>query len=65
MKNQNAIVVTRIPRDLVKGLKRIEAAEHTDRSTTVRNLLRQAMQHWDLDWQVPIANFSLILTRFE
>jgi predicted HTH domain antitoxin len=50
MKNTNAIVGTRIPRDLVKGLERIEAAEHTDRSTTVRNLLTLAIQRWNMDY---------------
>jgi predicted HTH domain antitoxin len=34
----------------VKELERIEAAEHTDRSTTVRNLLTQAIQHWNMEY---------------
>jgi hypothetical protein len=40
MKQQSAMVGTQLPKSLVKELKRIEEAEHTDRSTTVRNLLQ-------------------------
>ena len=50
MKNQHYMVGTRIPKNLVKELERIEKAEHTDRSTTVRNLLTQAIQHWNMDY---------------
>jgi predicted HTH domain antitoxin len=46
---QHTMVGTRLPKDLVKELERIEAAEHTDRSTTVRNLLQRAIQQWNLD----------------
>ncbi len=44
------MVGTRLPKNLVKELERIEAAEHTDRSTTVRNLLTSAIQQWNLDY---------------
>jgi predicted HTH domain antitoxin len=50
MKQQNAMVGTRLPKSLVKELKRIEEAEHTDRSTTVRKLLQNAIQQWNLNY---------------
>jgi predicted HTH domain antitoxin len=50
MKNQHFMVGTRLPKDLMKELERIEETEHTDRSTTVRNLLVQAIQQWNLDY---------------
>ncbi len=46
---QNSIVGARLPKNLVKELERIEEAEQTDRSTTVRKLLTQAIQHWNLE----------------
>jgi len=50
MKQQNAMVGTRLPKSLVKELKLIEEAEHTDRSTTVRNLLTNAIRQWNLNY---------------
>jgi predicted HTH domain antitoxin len=43
------MVGARIPKTLVKELERIERAEQTDRSTTVRKLLARAIQDWNLE----------------
>ena len=46
---QECMVGARIPKTLVKALERIERAEETDRSTTVRKLLTRAIQDWNLE----------------
>jgi len=46
---QDYMVGARIPKTLVKELERIERAEETDRSTTVRKLLTRAIQDWNLE----------------
>lgn len=46
---QEYMVGARIPRSLVRELERIEQAEQTDRSTTVRKLLTRAIQEWNLE----------------
>jgi len=63
MKQHNAIVGTRLPKDLVKELERIEAAEHTDRSTTVRNLLTSAIQQWNMDYARQYAQGRLSMAK--
>lgn len=44
-----AIVGTRLPKDLVRDLEQIERIEQSDRSTTVRKLLSRAIDQWKLD----------------
>ena len=44
------IVGTRLPRGLVQDLEQIERIEQSDRSTTVRRLLSQAIDQWKLDY---------------
>jgi predicted HTH domain antitoxin len=46
---QEYMVGARVPKTLVKELERIERAEETDRSTTVRKLLTRAIQDWNLE----------------
>ncbi len=46
---QDYMVGTRIPKELVKELERIERAEQTDRSTTLRRLLSRAVREWNLE----------------
>jgi hypothetical protein len=46
---QECMVGARTPKTLVKDLERIERAEETDRSTTVRKLLTRAIQDWNLE----------------
>ena len=48
MKN-DYIVGTRLPKNRVRDLERIEQAEQADRSTTVRKLLANAIDQWKLD----------------
>jgi predicted HTH domain antitoxin len=43
------MIGTRLPRELVRELERIERTEHTDRSTTVRKLLGNAVGQWKLE----------------
>ena len=50
---QECMVGARIPKTLVKALERIERAEETDRSTTVRKLLTRAIQDWNLSTTRP------------
>ncbi len=42
------MVGTRLPIELLRALEMIEAVEQTDRSTTVRKLLRKAIGEWKL-----------------
>ena len=42
-------VGTRLPSELVRGLKLIEDVEQSDRSTTVRRLLSKAIRQWKLE----------------
>ena len=49
MKNEH-MIATRLPKDLVQELERIERIEHDDRSTTVRKLLARAIGEWKLDY---------------
>ena len=44
------IVGTRLPKGLVQDLEQIERIEQSDRSTTVRRLLSQAIDQWKLDY---------------
>ncbi len=48
MKNDQ-MVGTRLPMDLVRELELIEGVEQSDRSTTVRRLLSNAIGQWKLD----------------
>lgn len=43
------MVGTRLPDTVVRDLEAIEQVEQSDRSTTVRKLLTQAIQDWKLD----------------
>jgi predicted HTH domain antitoxin len=43
------MVGTRLPNDLVRDLETIEQVEQSDRSTTVRKLLYQAVRAWKLE----------------
>ena len=43
------MVGTRLPRDLVPELERIEHTEQSDRSTTVRKLLARAIAEWKIE----------------
>ena len=49
MKNEY-MVGTRLPKELVKELERIERIEHADRSTTLRKLLTSAVGAWKLSY---------------
>lgn len=46
---QEHMIGTRLPNARVKDLEQIEAIEQTDRSTTVRKLLANAIDQWKLD----------------
>ena len=46
----DTMIGTRLPKDLVRELERIERTEHTDRSTTVRKLLANAVRQWKLEY---------------
>lgn len=46
MNSKEQLVASRLPDDLVQDLELIERWEQTDRSTTVRKLLRQAIGDW-------------------
>ena len=46
---KDQMVGARIPLDLVRELELIENVEQSDRSTTVRRLLSQAIQQWKLE----------------
>jgi predicted HTH domain antitoxin len=48
MKREKTIA-SRIPEDLESDLRRIEEAEHLDRSSTVRRLLYRAIRDWKLE----------------
>ncbi len=43
------MVGTRLPEELVHDLERIEDAEQSDRSATVRKLLSRAVRDWKLE----------------
>ena len=43
------MVGTRLPYELVRDLEKIEGAEQSDRSTTVRKLLYKAISEWKLE----------------
>ncbi len=43
------MVGTRLPRELVRDLEKIESTEQSDRSTTVRKLLYKAIAEWKLE----------------
>lgn len=44
------MVGTRLPKELVRDLEKIEGVEQSDRSTTVRKLLHRAIQDWKLEY---------------
>jgi len=46
----DTMIGTRLPKDLVRELERIERTEHADRSTTVRKLLANAVRQWKLEY---------------
>ena len=48
MRNEQ-MIGARVPSGLVRDLESIEAAEQSDRSTTVRKLLVRAVQEWKLE----------------
>jgi predicted HTH domain antitoxin len=43
------MVGARLPPELVRGLELIEGVEQSDRSTTLRRLLSQAIRDWKLE----------------
>ena len=43
------MIASRVPPDLVADLRRIEEAEHLDRSTAVRRLLYSAVREWKME----------------
>lgn len=43
------LIASRIPLDLVEDLKKLEEAEHIDRSTAVRRLLYAGIQEWKME----------------
>lgn len=43
------MVGARLPQELVRGLELIEGVEQSDRSTTLRRLLSQAIRDWKLE----------------
>ena len=58
------MVGTRIPLELVRELELIENVEQSDRSTTVRRLLSQAIRQWKLEHYVRLyADGKLTLAR--
>ena len=58
------MVGARIPLDLVRELELIENVEQSDRSTTVRRLLSQAIQQWKLEHYVRLyGDGKLTLAR--
>ena len=58
------MVGARIPMDLVRELELIENVEQSDRSTTVRRLLSQAIQQWKLEHYVRLyGDGKLTLAR--
>ena len=44
------LVGARLPEALIKGLKRVEEIEQTDRSTTLRKLLSRAIEDWNKEY---------------
>lgn len=44
------MVASRLPEELVCDLEMIERSEQTDRSTTVRKLLRTAIEQWKREY---------------
>ena len=46
------MVGARLPPELVRGLELIEDVEQSDRSTTLRRLLSQAIRQWKLEHYV-------------
>ncbi len=49
MKN-GELVASRIPKDLLADVKKVEEVEHVDRSTAIRKLLYAAVREWKLDY---------------
>lgn len=47
--SKEQMVGSRLPPELLKDLETIEKLEQTDRSTTVRKLLRKAIEEWKLE----------------
>ncbi len=43
------LIASRVPSDLAADLRRIETAEHLDRSTAVRRLLYSAVREWKME----------------
>ncbi|MBI4447176.1 MAG: UPF0175 family protein [Acidobacteria bacterium] len=48
--SKEKMVGTRLPQELVRELERIEKAEQSDRSTTVRKLLYKAVGEWKKEY---------------
>lgn len=44
------LVASRVPSDVVVGLKKLEEVEHIDRSTAVRRLLYTGLREWKLQY---------------
>ena len=58
------MVGTRLPSELVRELKLIEDVEQSDRSTTVRRLLSNAIRQWKLEhYARPYGDGKLTLAR--
>ena len=58
------MVGARLPPELVRGLELIEDVEQSDRSTTVRRLLSQAIRQWKLEHYVRLyGDGKLTLAR--
>lgn len=49
-KTKEELVAARLPKDLVKALRKVEEVEQADRSTTVRRLLSRALSEWRRDY---------------
>jgi predicted HTH domain antitoxin len=43
------LIASRVPIDLIEDLRKIEATEHLDRSTTLRRLLYSGIREWKLE----------------
>ncbi len=44
------LIASRVPAELVADLKKLEEAEHIDRSTAVRKLLYSGLREWKLGY---------------
>ena len=47
---KEVLIASRVPLDLLAELKRVEAAEHIDRSTALRRLLYAGIHEWKMQY---------------